>query len=355
MKSSPVFDPVRGIIWAASHGGSLFALRLIVTSRGKEETVKENENRDNSCRFQCLGVLACESSVFSTPLLLSDGRVLVCSLSGSVFAIDPPLLPPQPDTVPPSSHPSTPLHPPASLKSKESHSPTLNVHWRSHLGSPIFSSPIEWCGVLIVCDASGSIFGLSAVSGETFWTLKLSKSIFSSPATLTDRVSGVSLPSTPPPLILPVSHLHKSSRLFVGCHDSSIYCLVPPPPPPTLSTLPPSISWKFEMQSPIFSSPFTFRLFSPRDPSLPLIDAVVVADTKGDLCLLEAVSGLPLARTKVGSDRGEVFSSCVVVNEGNGGMDNGGRGSGAVWIGCRDDNLYKYVIEIKKDEKDEGE
>lgn len=106
---------------------------------------------------------------------------------------------------------------------------------------------------------------------------------------------------------------------FYGCHDNKVYAL----------TINGDIVWVYAANSAVYSSPFVFQtIISPRHLGVTVVCA---CSTAGTLYLLDVNTGRCLATHNL---PGQVFSSPVVVGN-------------ALFIGCRDNNLYCLQLDCE--------
>lgn len=176
--------------------------------------------------------------------------------------------------------------------------------WAVALGKPVFSSPAVWrCPTRetdVVC--VGCVDGtLSCVTGEgsPLWKAGTERPIFSSPCG---------------------NSVHR--MVVVGSHDEHLYCL---------SQETGEVRWRHSLGSPVYSSPFVVTIpnSSPEDVSSSSAGGlVVVASTKGLLCVVDLLTGTRLCSISL---PGEVFSSPICLPT---------ESACLISIGCRDNYLY---------------
>ncbi|XP_054269748.1 beta-alanine-activating enzyme isoform X2 [Macrosteles quadrilineatus] len=155
--------------------------------------------------------------------------------------------------------------------------------WTICLASPVFSTPCIAKDLVVVAEVEGILHGIQALSGNKVWQYFIGNKIFSSLITVEDSV------------------------LF-GCHDSSVR---------RVRVSSPSEMWRHPTDSPVYATP---TLLSPQH--------LVVASTSGVVSVLDITNGSELCSSVLPK---EVFSSPVACG-------------GYVVTGCRDDNVYCFLV-----------
>jgi len=241
---------LQGRVWVGSHSGRVFCLDLE--------------------RKECVWQVHCGGSVFATPAVdPSSGRVHVATTNGSVLQLDP---------------------------------EARVVRWQVTVTKPVFSSPVvarlpgddkATLAVLVAC-AGGVMRSLSGEDGTIRWKKQISE----------DAPFFSSLCSSP---MLP-------GRVFVGCHDSFVYCVAEGDG---------AVVWKTQLSDGIYATPFVFQLDATG------VKLLAVACMSGRVHLLEADTGKAFSSHQF---PGQVFSSPVVV-------------AGPVLVvGCRDNRVYALRV-----------
>ncbi|XP_065584190.1 beta-alanine-activating enzyme-like isoform X2 [Artemia franciscana] len=165
--------------------------------------------------------------------------------------------------------------------------------WKKKLGNPIFSSPLPFDDVVVFGCVDGCIYGFDFAGNEVF-KFFASGPIFSSFCLTTNS----------------------PRKILFGSHDFHLYCIKPEG----------SQVWKHRFNSPIYSTPFAFKLGSR--------ELTAAVSTSGELRLLNANSGDCLATYSLS---GEVFSSPVVW-------------ANKIFVGCRNNMVYCLSIKAKTKE-----
>lgn len=160
--------------------------------------------------------------------------------------------------------------------------------WSFKLDKPVFSSPVCLHGskrCLFAC-VGGTLNCCDIATGKSVWTFRVQGPIFSTPSVY-------------------------ENRIVFGSHDHAVYCL---------DSENGNQIWRVIFSSPVYSSPFTGSV-------------VICSDTSGLLRVMNSEDGKVLSETKLS---GETFSSPVMVGS-------------SVLIGCRDDFLYCFQAVKKED------
>lgn len=102
--------------------------------------------------------------------------------------------------------------------------------------------------------------------------------------------------------------------MVFGCHDKKVYSL-------NIKNFQPSLHWKAELTSPVYSTPCGLT-----------DNLVLAASNNGKLCVLDGENGVILEEFTLPN---ETFSSPAVYGD-------------YIFIGCRNDHLYsiKYVLNL---------
>lgn len=102
--------------------------------------------------------------------------------------------------------------------------------------------------------------------------------------------------------------------MVFGCHDNNVYSI-------NIKNFQPSLNWKTELPSPVYSTPCGFN-----------DKLIITASTNGKLCVIDSDNGIILAEHNFPN---EIFSSPAVYGD-------------YIYIGCRNDHIFalKCVLNL---------
>ncbi|KAG6453559.1 hypothetical protein O3G_MSEX008210 [Manduca sexta] len=175
------------------------------------------------------------------------------------------------------------------------HIKTNTIAWRGTLSSPVFASPVLYDSdkYVVFAEVNGEIHCRTVEKGIKIWKYQGARgNIFSS---------------------IYVKEIEKLKwQMVFGCHDNKVYSI-------NIKNFQPSLMWKSELTSPVYSTP------------CGLSDKLILAaSNNGKLCVIDSENGAVLAEHHLPN---ETFSSPAVYGD-------------YIFIGCRNDHLYslKYVL-----------
>ncbi|XP_045492128.1 beta-alanine-activating enzyme [Colias croceus] len=177
------------------------------------------------------------------------------------------------------------------------HTETKTIVWRGTLSSPVFATPVLYDNdkYVVFAEVNGEIHCRTVEKGIKIWKYQGAKgNIFSS---------------------ICVREMDKLKwQMIFGCHDNKVYNI-------NIKNFQPSLNWKAELTSPVYSTPCS------------LSDKLILtASNNGILCILDADSGMIVAEYHLPN---ETFSTPAVYGD-------------YIYIGCRNDHLFaiKYVLNL---------
>ncbi|XP_022247333.1 acyl-CoA synthetase family member 4-like isoform X2 [Limulus polyphemus] len=193
---------------------------------------------------------------------------------------------------------------------------------------------------IYVAALDGSVAAVTPHSGCILWLYACKKPVFSTPLAVSMGVCVASVSGEVVlldhdgsmcggPVFSSISYCQcqkKEDAIIFGCHDNSIYCL-------TLKNG--TLNWKFEANSPVFSTPCIAEIIlNVSSSTVKRLKVVTVSSTSGYFCVLNPFSGKLITSHCF---PGEIFSSPVMVNN-------------QLLLGCRDNSIYCIEI-VNKLEK----
>nr|XP_021188937.2 beta-alanine-activating enzyme [Helicoverpa armigera] len=175
------------------------------------------------------------------------------------------------------------------------HTMTNMLSWRGTLGSPVFASPVLYDNdkYVVFAEVAGDIHCRTVEKGIKIWKYQGAKgNVFSS---------------------IYVKQIDKLKwQMVFGCHDKGVYSLM-------IKNFQPSLLWKTQLTSPVYSTPCGLDL-----------RFILAASSNGKLCVLDSDNGIVLEEHSLPN---ETFSSPAVYGD-------------YIFIGCRNDHLYsiRYIL-----------